>query len=57
MDLNPGMSPDEVRKIVGDPREIINFGNKTTFRFLKFDVVFVDGKLVEVLFRDPGAKK
>jgi len=33
IDLQPGMSPDQVKTILGDPSEIIVFGNKKTFRY------------------------
>jgi hypothetical protein len=56
IDLKPGMSPDEVRQIAGDPTEIIVFGNKKTLRYPNMDVVFVDDKLESVAFRDPVKK-
>jgi hypothetical protein len=56
-DLKPGMSPDEVLKILGDPSEIINFGNKKTFRYANKEVIFVDEKLTDVVFGDSGVKK
>lgn len=56
-DLKPGMSPDEVLKVLGDPSEIINFGNKKTFRYANKEVIFVDEKLADVVFGDTGAKK
>lgn len=56
IDLKPGMSPDEVRRIAGDPAEIMVFGNKRTFRYLNMDVVFLADKLESVAFRDPVKK-
>jgi hypothetical protein len=60
IDLEPGMSSDEVRNVLGDPSEIINFGNKKTFRYVNNsikEVVFIEDKLSDIIFRESDIKK
>lgn len=56
LDLQPGMSPDQVRQIAGDPTEIVILGNKKTLRYPNMDVIFVDDKLETVAFRETVKK-
>jgi hypothetical protein len=57
IDLQPGMSPNEVKAVLGDPNEIVNFGNKKTFKYPDKDIVFIDDKLADMIFKDSGSKK
>lgn len=54
IELQPGMSPAEVKEILGDPLEVFIFGGKMTFKYMKMEVIFVDDKLDDIRFQEVG---
>ena len=48
IEIQPGMSKDEVLKVLGAPQREIVFGNKTILRYADITVELVDNKVVEV---------
>jgi membrane protease subunit (stomatin/prohibitin family) len=49
-EIKPGMSPDEVRGIFGEPAGEVVFGNKTRWSFADVTVIFENDKVSEVKF-------
>jgi membrane protease subunit (stomatin/prohibitin family) len=49
-ELAPGMTPDEVKGIFGEPTGEVVFGNRTRWSFGDITVIFEDGKVTEVKF-------
>jgi Zn-dependent protease with chaperone function len=49
-ELKPGMTPDEVRKLLGKPKEETVFGNRTRWSYPDLSVIFEDGRVKEVKF-------
>ncbi len=47
-EVHPGMSPDEVRRILGRPSEELVFGDKTRWTYPDRTVIFENGKVKEV---------
>jgi membrane protease subunit (stomatin/prohibitin family) len=47
-EIKPGMTPDEVRTIFGEPTGEVVFGNKTRWTFADLTVIFENGKVSEV---------
>ena len=43
-----GMSPDEVRKSLGNPDKIVDLGSKQVFIYKDMKVIFMDGKVSDV---------
>jgi Zn-dependent protease with chaperone function len=49
-ELKPGMSPDEVRRLLGEPEAEVVFGEKTRWTYPGLTVVFAKGKVTDVQF-------
>jgi len=49
-EIRPGMTPDEVRKVLGAPQKEVVFGEKTGWSYPNLTVVFQRGKVVDVKF-------
>lgn len=49
-EIRPGMSPNEVRALLGKPKEEVAFGAKSIWTYPAFSVVFEGQKVVEVKF-------
>jgi hypothetical protein len=49
-EIRAGMGPEEVRQILGDPREELVFGERTRWSYPDLTVVFEKGKVKEVKF-------
>jgi Zn-dependent protease with chaperone function len=49
-EIQPGMSPDQVRQILGAPGDELVFGEKTRWTYPDLTVVFEKGKVKEVKF-------
>lgn len=49
-EIKVGMSPDEVRQILGKPKEEVAFGDKTKWTYPDLTVIFESGKVTEVRF-------
>ncbi len=47
-EIRPGMSPDDVRRLLGSPTEELLFGDKTRWTYPDRTVIFEDGKVKEV---------
>jgi Zn-dependent protease with chaperone function len=47
-EVRPGMTPEEVRRIMGDPDSALVFGERLRWAYPGRTVVFVDGVVVEV---------
>jgi membrane protease subunit (stomatin/prohibitin family) len=47
-EIKPGMTPDEVRGVFGEPTGEVVFGNKTRWTFADLTVIFENGKVSEV---------
>ena len=47
-EIQPGMSPDDVRRLLGPPTEELLFGEKTRWTYPDRTVIFEDGKVKEV---------
>jgi len=54
IELHPGMSPEEVKEVLGEPMEIFVFGNKKTFKYTHMDAIFIDNSLEDVVFPEKG---
>jgi Zn-dependent protease with chaperone function len=48
--IRPGMTPTEVRTLLGRPKEEVEFGTKSIWTYPAFSVVFEGSKVVEVKF-------
>ena len=49
-EIKPGMTPDEVRRMFGDPDGEVVFGEKTRWTYPGMTVVFAKGKVLDVQF-------
>jgi len=49
-EIRPGMTPDEVRRLLGNPKEEIVFSDKTRWTYPDLAVIFEKGKVKEVKF-------
>jgi Zn-dependent protease with chaperone function len=49
-EIQPGMSPAQVRGLLGKPKEEVVFGTKSLWTYPAYTVVFEGGKVVEVKF-------
>jgi len=49
-ELKLGMTPSEVRALLGEPTDELVFDRRTRWLFLDCTVIFQDGKVVEVRF-------
>lgn len=49
-EIKPGMTPAEVRALLGEPREEVVFDRRTRWTFPDCTVIFEDGKVIEVRF-------
>ena len=47
-EIQPGMSPDDVRRLLGPPTEELLFGEKTRWTYPDRTVIFENGKVKEV---------
>ena len=50
LERQPGMSQNEVRTLLGKPKEEVVFGAKSVWTYPAFTVVFEAAKVVEVKF-------
>lgn len=48
--IEPGMTPDQVSDIMGDPIKRVTFGKQTLWDYNGFQIVFEDGKVTDVKF-------
>jgi hypothetical protein len=49
-EIKPGMSPSDVERLLGAPREQLSFGNQTKWVYPSLSVIFEAGKVKEVRF-------
>ena len=49
-EIKPGMTPAEVRALLGPPDREIVYSTRTRWRYEDMSVIFKDGKVVEVRF-------
>lgn len=49
-EIRPGMTPAEVRALLGKPKEEVSFGAKSSWSYPAFTVIFENGRVVEVKF-------
>ena len=49
-EIKPGMTADEVRKLLGDPQAEMVFGEKTRWSYSGLTVVFAKGRVADVQF-------
>jgi Zn-dependent protease with chaperone function len=49
-DLRPGMTPDEVRRVLGSPSAELIYGDKTKWTYPDLVVLFEKGRVIEVRF-------
>jgi Zn-dependent protease with chaperone function len=49
-EIKPGMTADEVRRLLGDPQGEVVFGEKTRWTYPGMTVVFAKGKVTDVQF-------
>lgn len=47
-EIKPGTSVDEVRRILGKPKDEVVFGNKSSWTYPSLTVIFEDGRVKEV---------
>lgn len=48
--INPGMTPEEVLKAMGEPEKKVTFGKRSLWNYRGMQVVFEDGKVTDVKF-------
>ncbi len=48
LEIQPGMTKDEVIKALGEPLKTIVFGNKTILKYQDITIELVDNKVVQV---------
>lgn len=48
--LRPGMTADEIRALLGDPEEIVAFGNTERWRYPELGLILEEGRLRDVRF-------
>jgi outer membrane protein assembly factor BamE (lipoprotein component of BamABCDE complex) len=49
-EIKPGMTADDVRRLLGAPEAEVAFGDKTRWSYPGMTVVFVKGKVTDVRF-------
>jgi hypothetical protein len=49
-EIKPGMTPAEVRALLGKPKEEVVFGAKSSWSYPAFTVIFEGGRVTEVKF-------
>jgi hypothetical protein len=48
--IQPGMTPDQVTKALGEPQKKVNFGTRSQWTYKGMQVVFDNGKVTDVKF-------
>lgn len=54
IELQLGMSLAEVKELLGEPLQILVFGERETFKYMTLEVIFVDDKLNDIRFQEVG---